>query len=469
MKIYNTLTRTTEIFEPLNGPKVTLYTCGPTVYHYAHIGNLRCFLFYDLLKRVLTHNGYDVVHVMNITDVGHLTDDADAGEDKMEKGARREGKTAWEVAKFYTDAFLKDMDDLGIIPPTHQPKATDYIQQQIDLIVELEKKGFTYTTSTGVAFDTSKFPDYAKLSKMNIEQLKEGARVEADNEKRNITDFYLWKFSPADHKRDMEWESPWGVGFPGWHVECSAMAIELLGETIDIHCGGIDHIPVHHTNEIAQSEGATGKQFSRYWMHNNFLNIAGGVKMAKSGDNFYTLQKVVDLGFEPMVFRYMMLTAQYSSELEFSVESLHQAQQTLENIRSHLYDAGESVKAAELNSQFHIDFYAAMDDDLNSPEALSILHSMLKSELSLDEKRQHLIAFDDVLGLGFADDAKKSAFVDAYSVELNSSASAVELLKQRANAREEKNWEKSDEIRAEFENAGYVIEDTKDGQKIKRK
>jgi len=468
MKIYNTLSRQIEEFRAVDPSEVTLYTCGPTVYNFAHIGNLRAFLFYDLLKRTLIHNGYKVKHVMNITDVGHLTDDADSGEDKMEKGAKRESKTAWDVAKYYTDAFLSDIKSLNILPPTFQPKATEYIEEQIELIKKLEVKGFTYVTTVGVVYDTSKFPNYSKFSKIKMDELREGARVEVDTEKRNITDFYLWKFSPTDHKRDMEWESPWGKGFPGWHIECSAMALNLLGETIDIHTGGIDHIPVHHTNEIAQSEGATGKQFSNYWMHNNFLNIAGGIKMAKSGDNFYTLQKIVDLGFEPMVFRYMMLTAHYRSELEFSIESLNSAKHTLQKIRSFLHDANDFKSESKLGeTKYYAEFYDAINDDLNSANALSVLHTMLGSDISLQIKRESLIAFDDVLGLELKNELTKSEWINPSSVAIDS-LTVKDLFDLRLEARSIKDWGKSDQIRKQIESLGYIVEDTSSGQKLKK-
>ncbi len=469
MKIYNTLSRAIEEFVPIKEKKVLLYTCGPTVYHFAHIGNLRCFIFYDTLKRVLQLNGYSVDHVMNITDVGHLVSDQDSGEDKMEKGAKREGKSVWDVAKYYTDAYHADVCALNILPPTHEPKATEYISQQIDLVKVLEEKGFTYTTSTGIVFDTSKFPSYAILSRMKMEELKEGARVDADTEKRNLSDFYLWKYS-GDEKRQMEWNSPWGTGFPGWHLECSAMAFSLLGETIDIHCGGIDHIPVHHTNEIAQSEAASGKPFSHYWMHNNFLTIAGGAKMAKSGENFYTLKKVRELGFEPMVFRYFILTAHYRSELEFSVESLASARGTLDGIRRLLYDHPDAQPLQDKTSSYYLRFTEAMNNDLDSPNALSILHEMLSSTISHEEKRAHLLTFDESLGLGLEEVVRKSQFLSERELEeiVIDSKSGVQILEEREKARREKDWNLSDLIRLSAQSAGYYIEDTPSGQKIKR-
>ena len=271
LKLYNTLSRRKEIFRPIHAPQVGLYTCGPTVYNYAHIGNLRTYIFEDILKRVLIYNGFEVRHIMNITDVGHLTGDRDMGEDKLEKGARQEGKSAWDIAEFYTRAFKQDLTRLNILEPSLWCKATDTIDDQIALIQALEKKGYTYRTSDGLYFDTVRFKDYAKLSHQDLEALQEGARVEKNPEKRNPTDFALWKFSPSGVQRQMEWESPWGIGFPGWHVECSAMSMKFLGEKLDIHCGGTDHIDVHHTNEIAQSEAATGKPFFRFWMHSAFL------------------------------------------------------------------------------------------------------------------------------------------------------------------------------------------------------
>ena len=286
--LYNTLTRRIEEFKSIKKNNVGLYTCGPTVYNFAHIGNLRTYVFEDILKRALAYNDYKVKHVMNITDVGHLTDDADEGEDKMEKGSAREGKTAWELAEFYTHAFRLDMEQLNIIKPSIWCRATDHIKEQINLIKKLEKKGFTYATSDGIYFDTSKLKDYGKLANLQNQELRAGVRVDV-GDKRSTTDFALWKFSPKLQKRQMEWKSPWGVGFPGWHIECSAMAMKYLGETFDIHCGGVDHIPVHHTNEIAQSEAAYDSSLANFWMHGEFL-LMGNDKMAKSGDNFVTLQ-----------------------------------------------------------------------------------------------------------------------------------------------------------------------------------
>jgi cysteinyl-tRNA synthetase len=303
--LYNTLSRSKEEFKPIKPGEVGLYTCGPTVYNFAHIGNLRTYIFEDILRRVLVYNGYRVKHVMNITDVGHLTGDRDMGEDKMEKGAQREGKTAWDIAEYYTQAFRQDIIRLNILEPDIWVKATDTIDEQIALVKTLEEKGYTYQTGDGIYFDTARFENYTKLSHQNLEALQEGARVEKNLEKRNATDFALWKFSPPDTQRQMEWDSPWGVGFPGWHVECSAMSMKFLNDQLDIHCGGTDHIDVHHTNEIAQSEAATGKAFFNFWMHGAFLIISGGKKMAKSEGNFLTLENAfLKHGFSPLAYRF---------------------------------------------------------------------------------------------------------------------------------------------------------------------
>lgn len=469
MKIYNTMSRQFEEFTPLLEGKVSLYTCGPTVYHYAHLGNLRAFVFYDTLKRVFVEAGYDVTHVMNITDVGHLTDDADYGEDKLEKGARREGKSVWDVAKFFADAYVRDVELLRIIPPTYQPKATEYISQQIEMVKELERKGYTYRTEQGIAFDTSKFPDYAKLSKMPMDKLIEGARVETDAEKRHPTDFYLWKFSQPDEKRQMEWESPWGVGFPGWHIECSAMARELLGKTIDIHCGGIDHITVHHTNEIAQSECANDVQFARYWMHNNFLTVDAGLKMSKSAENFLRMQTIIDEGFHPLAYRYMCLTAHYRSELMFGWEQLRAAQQTLKKIKQFLYGRGRHA-FRHAKSAFVDAFVAAMENDLDTPAALAVLHEVLSSTLSDDDKVMHLLYFDRYFGLGFEEDVQKDAYLTdgELSAHVISGRALLQVVHERNEVRSMKDWARSDDLREQIKLAGFEIEDTPEGTKIPR-
>ena len=380
LALYNTLARKKQVFKPLKGRNVLLYTCGPTVYDYAHIGNLRSFLFEDLLRRTLEFNGYKVTHVQNFTDVGHMTSDADAGEDKMSVGAEREHKTAWEIANFYIDQFKEDMKKLRIEEPTHWPRATDHIKEMIQLVQALEKKGFTYAIDDGVYFDTSKMNDYGKLARLNAKGLKAGARVDMGG-KRNSTDFALWKFSKT--KRDMEWDSPWGKGFPGWHIECSAMAMKYLGETIDIHCGGVDHIPVHHTNEIAQSEAATGKHFARLWLHNEFM-LVDGRKMSKSLGNYYTLNDLAGKGFPAVAFRYLCLSVHYRSQMNFTLDALEDAQNAVQAINDFIFRLGSGKTAPENKKiiaalkKSKENFLNALNDDLNTPVALAAVFALMK-------------------------------------------------------------------------------------------
>lgn len=460
--LYNTLTRQKEEFKPIKPAEVGLYTCGPTVYNYAHIGNLRAYLFDDFLKRVLEYNGYRVKHVMNITDVGHLASDADDGIDKMEKGAARENKSAWEIAKFYTAAFKEDLALLNIQEPTIWCPATDYIQEQIDLIKILEKKGYTYKISDGLYFDSSLVKDYNKLSHLPLEELREGARVEINPEKKNPTDFALWKFSPVGSQRQMEWDSPWGTGFPGWHIECTAMSLKCLGEQLDIHCGGIDHINIHHTNEIAQGEAATGRKFFNYWMHNAFLNIVGGKKMSKSGDNFLTLENAaLKKGINPLAYRYAALQASYRKPMEYSEDGLRQAEEGLDSLYSQIAALGKSSGAVD--PEFKEEFLKNINDDLNLPRALAVVSAVLKSELSPADKRATILDFDRVFGLKL-EIAADSVRADLTLADLP--ADVQKLVADRASARAAKNWEQADELRAEIERNGYLIEDTKDGVKI---
>ena len=458
---YNTLTRQIEEFVPLKLGKVSLYTCGPTVYNYAHIGNLRSYIFEDILKRVLQYNSLKVKHVMNITDVGHLTSDADEGEDKLEKGAKREGKTVWEIADFYTKVFKENLKDLNILEPDKWVKATDRIKDQIKLIEKLEKKGFTYKTSDGIYFDTSKYPDYARLGRLNLEGQREGARVEANKEKRNPTDFALWKFSydngrsfdsaqdDAAKRRQMEWKSPRGTGFPGWHIECSAISMKEFGEEFDIHCGGIDHIPVHHTNERAQNWGATGKEVVKVWLHNEFLLINEG-KMAKSEGNFITLQTLKDKGINPLAYRYFILQAHYRSKLNFSWEALEAAQNGYQNLIKEISSFDKpKIGCAEYEQRF----MEAVNDDLDTPKALAILQELLKSDYPTSAKRQTIIKFDQVLGLN----------LNQFKKELKLSTEIQELISQRQAARKNKDFESADKIRKELESKGYKINDKADG------
>ena len=461
--LYNTLSRKKEEFKPIDKSEIGLYTCGPTVYNYAHIGNLRSYIFEDILKRVLKYNDYNVRHIMNITDVGHLTGDMDMGEDKLEKGAKREGKTAWEIAKFYEEAFIDDLKKLNIEMPDKWTRATEYIDEQIDLIKVLEEKGYAYKISDGVYYDTSKFKNYNKLSHLDIETLREGARVEKNEEKKNPTDFALWKFSPKDKKRQMEWKSPWGIGFPGWAIECSAMSMAELGEQLDIHCGGIDHINVHHTNEIAQSEAATGKQFFNYWMHGAFLNIKGGKKMAKSEGNFLTLENaLIKKEIDPLVYRFAALQTHYRKPMEYSEEVMKNAERGLNHLKNQFRNFGEII--GKVSEKFKSKFLEEINNDLNMPKALAVVQEMLKSNLSNEDKKATLLEFDlEILGVGIVNlDIKAGEDV---KIDEN-----VEMLKkERQKARKEKNFEESDRLRSEIEKLGYTVEDSKDGTRIYKK
>jgi cysteinyl-tRNA synthetase len=454
LKLFNTLSRKIEDFHPLYPPKVGYYGCGPTVYDQAHIGNLRAYLFDDVLHRALLHNGYKVTFVMNITDVGHLTSDADEGEDKLEKGAKREKLSVWDVAEKFTQLFKQDLAVLNIAEPDVWLKATDNIPEQIALIQKLDVKGLTYKISDGIYYDTSKFPNYGKLARLNLEGQKEGARVETNTEKRNPSDFALWKFSPAGEKRQMEWESPWGVGFPGWHIECSAMSMKALGETFDIHTGGVDHIPVHHTNEIAQSEGATGMQFVKYWVHNEFLLVDGG-KMSKSLGNAYTLNDLRQKGFSPLAFRYYCLGAHYRSKLNFTWEGMQAAQTALDQLTARTITLGEAD--GEGTVEYEQKFFGAMDNDLATPQALAVMWDMLKSSVPDVMKKTSLLRMDEILGLGLAK-AKREVIDIPIDVQV--------LVDERAEARQTKDWKKSDELRKQIEDAGFSVKDTADGQAV---
>jgi cysteinyl-tRNA synthetase len=455
LKLYNTLTRKKEIFQPINDKKVGLYCCGPTVYWYAHIGNLKSYIFQDILRRTLEYNGYKVNHIMNYTDVGHLTSDADTGEDKMEKGSRREGKTAWEIADFYIKAFEKDAEALNILEPTATPRATDHIDDQIELIKILEEKGFTYKTKDGIYFDTSKLKDYGKLAMLDEKGLKAGARVEMAEEKKNLTDFALWKFLPKDKKRQMEWDSPWGLGFPGWHIECSAMSQKYLGEQFDIHCGGIDHISVHHTNEIAQSEAAFGKIPARFWLHNEFLLIDSG-KMGKSEGNIFTLQTLIDKGFNLLAYRYLVLTAHYRSKLNFTWESIEAAQNALNN----LYQIfGEYPDGGKISKEYKKEFEEVINDDLDTPKALALVWKMIKdTKVSDADKKTTLTNFDKVLGLSL-NKIKKVEIPEEIT----------KLVQEREKFRKDGKWQEADKIRKQIEEQGHKIEDTEQGPKIIKK
>jgi cysteinyl-tRNA synthetase len=458
MQLYNTLTRKKEDFKPIKEGSVGLYTCGPTVYGYPHLGNMRTYIFEDLLKRVLTYNNYEVNHVMNITDVGHLTGDRDMGVDKVERESAKTGQTAWEIADFYTTAFKEDLKSLNIIFPNTFCKATDNIPEQIAMIQTLEEKGFTYKITDGIYFDTAKVADYNKLSHQKIEDLREGARVEINAEKKNPTDFALWKLSPTGAKRQMEWESPWGVGFPGWHIECSAMSVKYLGEQFDIHCGGVDHIDIHHTNELAQTESATSKKpWVNYWLHSAFLNGIGGKKMAKSSGDFITVTNTfTEKGISPLVYRFANLSVHYRKPMEWSEEALISAKNGYENLLVKISKLGQ--KTGKLSLEYKDKFLADINDDLNMSKALATVQELLKSDLSDEDKLATVLDFDKVLGLNLRLETK---------ADIEIPEAVIEILKKRETARQNKDWKSSDELRDEILKLGYQVTDADAGQEIK--
>lgn len=461
MRIYNTLTRDIQNFKPLEGNLVKIYTCGPTVYQYVHLGNLRTFIFEDFLEKALNFLGYQVKRVMNITDVGHLTSDNDEGDDKMELGATRENKTVWDIAEFYINAFKNDMIASNCKIPILLPRATEHINEMIEIIKKLEEKGYAYKTSDGIYYDTSKFKDYYKLmGKSHLQGIKKGARIEFNKEKRNPTDFALWKFSPKDKKRQMEWSSPWGVGFPGWHIECSAMSMKYLGPTLDIHCGGIDHIQVHHTNEIAQSEAYTGKTFVNYWMHAEFLVLKDDEKMSKSSGNFLRLETLKENGFSPIHYRYFCSQAHYRKQLEFSFQALESAKNGyihLKNLIEEIINR-ENTLIVDKNIKYYNEFVDALSNDLNIPKAVSVLWDMLRDMNVENSKKLGLVSeFDKVLSL----DLLKKTDVDVPQ-------EIIELLNQRTEFKKAKNYKKADEIRDIIKQKGFIVEDTPHGPKIKK-
>lgn len=457
MQIYlnNSLTKNKEEFKPIKNNQVGLYTCGPTVYDYPHIGNFRAYLTWDLLKRFLVSQNFTVTHIMNLTDVGHLVSDDDFGEDKLEKAAKKEGKNAWEIAEFFIQDFKNSLKDLNILEPTHFVRATDTIKEQIEFVKILEAKGFLYKTSDGLYFDTAKIADYGKIANIqNIDQ-QAGIRVEINSEKKNITDFAVWKFSPTDQKRDMEWESPWGTGFPGWHLECSVMSQMYLGDTFDIHSGGIDHLAIHHPNEMAQSEAATGKLQANYWLHNEFLKFEGG-KMSKSAGTFVTIENLKEKNISPLAYRYFVLLTHYRKALNFSWEALEAAQNALVNLVKTIanFTAGGKADAASLEK-----FYSALADDLNTPQAVAVLQEVLASNLADQDKLATIYKMDEVLGL----DLK-----NLKTQILSLSAEEKDLLSQREQARNNKDWALSDALRVRLQSLGVEVEDTASGQKAMR-
>ena len=469
MNLYNTASRKIEEFKPLNTPEVGFYTCGPTVYDFTHIGHLRTFINNDVLKRTLGYLGYKVRHIMNITDVGHLTGDSDEGEDKMEKGAIKKATTVWELAKNYTDYFLYSIDSINIKRPDVLSNATDHIPEFIEMIKTLEKKGFIYQTNEAVYFDVKKFPDYGKLSGQKLEDKKIAVRenVNIDAGKKNPADFALW-FKAVGRFKDhiMRWESPWGVGFPGWHIECSAMCVKYLGDTVDIHAGGVDHIAVHHENEIAQSETTTGKQFVRHWFHSEFL-LVDGKKMSKSLENFYTIDDIKKRNINPLALRLLFLQTHYRQIMNFTWESLisaNNAYAKLEKIICDLKQKNDSLVVKKECGQeakaYRQKFIDAISNDVQTPKALAVLWEITKSNIPNEEKLNLILEIDKVLGLNLKN-------VNPAVIEIPEEIK--KLAEERETARISKNFSKSDELRKEIEKKGYEIKDTDKGYKISKK
>lgn len=457
MKFFNTLTRKKDDFEPLEGNTVRIYSCGPTVYNYAHIGNLRAYLFMDLLRRGLRYNGYDLKHVMNITDVGHLVSDADTGEDKMEKAAREQKKDPYEIAAFYTKEFFADFERLNIEKPEIIAKATEHIAEMEKYVQEIMENGYAYETSNGVYFDISKLDHYGILSGTNTEEQMAGARIEVDSEKRNPLDFALWIKAPENHI--MKWDSQWGKCYPGWHIECSAMGRKYLGDVFDIHTGGEDHIPIHHENEIAQAKGATGKIPAKFWMHVAFLTVDGG-KMSKSLGNCYRIAELQEKGFEPLAYRYFCLNSHYKSKLNFTFDALKGAQTSLNRLREgiKLHASGNDSVEKEEIAQYKERFREAINDDLNSPKALAILWEVVRKEKKSKDYLDLILDFDRVLGLDL--DIEKIKKLEE-SKEDSMSDEVKALIEQRNQARAEKNWAEADRIRDLLNQMGIQINDKK--------
>ena len=463
VKLYNTLTKQKSNFVPLNGNEVRIYSCGPTVYSYAHIGNFRTYIFMDNLRRMLEYNGYTLKHVMNITDVGHLESDSDEGEDKMEKAAKKENKSPYEIAEFYTKAFFKDMEKLHIERPEIIAKATEHIPDMLEFAKEIVKNGYGYETSTAIYFDVSKLDKYPVLSNRNIEEQIAGARVDVDPEKRNPYDFAIWIKAPKNHI--MKWDSPWGLSYPGWHLECSAMSRKYLGEEFDIHTGGVDHIPTHHENEIAQSKGAFGKIPAQIWMHVEFLQIDGG-KMSKSLGNVYTISQLEEKGIEALAYKLFCYTAHYRTKLNFTFEGAAASQKALNRLREAFvkHNNGNDNVDDELIQKYKNKFLDAINDDLNMPLAMSTVWELARNDLKSKKISDLLLDFDKVLGLDLKNSEKY--LEEQNKVELPDEI--ADLLEKRKKAREEKNWQLSDEIRDVLKEKGYIVKDTKEGMTVEK-
>ncbi|MFH0792385.1 MAG: cysteine--tRNA ligase [bacterium] len=457
IKLYNTLSRKVEVFKPIKENFIGVYSCGPTVYWNQHIGNMYAYVQWDLMLRYLRYVGYKTKWVMNITDVGHMVSDGDEGEDKMEKGAKREGVSVWDIANKYIKQFTDSLDYLNIIKPDVLCRATEHIDKQIALIKKIEKNGFTYQTKTGIVFNTALFKDYPRFARLKLDRQDAGNRVEIDPEKKNPWDFLLWITNKPDHI--MKWDSPWGKGFPGWHIECTAMSTKYLGKQFDIHTGGIEHVGVHHTNEIAQSYGAFGKRTANFWMHNAWL-LLKNEKISKSLGNVFLVSDLIEKGYDPLSFRYLVLTSHYRKGLNFTWEGLSASQKALFGLREKMAGFNKETKSKlRAKNDYEERFVEQIGNDLNTPKALALMWRLLKDKsISGSEKYRLIKEFDKVLGLELTREAK----TDIIPKEI------VGLADERAIARENGDWKKSDELRDKIHNLGYSIEDTKEGQQIKR-
>lgn len=454
LKLYNTLSRQKEVFKPIDDKAVRIYTCGPTVYYYAHIGNLRSYLFMDNLRRVLKYNDYELQHAMNITDVGHLVSDADEGEDKMMKAARRENKDPYEIAEFYMNRFLEDLEKLNVSRPEIICRATEHIKDMEEYVQKIIENGYAYETKDTIYFDTSKLDKYGVLSNIKIDEQKAGARVEFDDEKRNVTDFALWIKAPENHI--MKWDTFWGKCYPGWHIECSAMSRKYLGELFDIHTGGIDHIPIHHENEIAQSKGYSGHIPANLWMHCEFLLVDGG-KMSKSLNNIYTLEDLKNKGFSPLDYKMFTFTSHYRNKLNFTWESLESAKTALFRLKDGYQkhaEGSEDVDDSVIN-EYETKFHEAINDDLNMPQAMSVVWDVIKNPIKSKKFAELLRKFDQVLGVKI--DEKE---------EIELPKEIEDIIEERKQARTDKDWNKSDELRDKLFDLGYVVKDTKNGMEV---
>ncbi len=454
LKLFNTLSREKEVFKPIDEKEVRIYTCGPTVYYFAHVGNLRSYLFMDNLRRVLKYNGYNLRHAMNITDVGHLESDADEGEDKMAKAARREHKDPYEIAEFYMNRFLEDLGKLNVSMPEIICRATDNIKEMEEYVKKIIENGYAYETDDTIYFDTSKLDKYGVLSKIKIDEQKAGARVEFDNKKKNVTDFALWIKAPENHI--MKWDTFWGKCYPGWHIECSAMGRKYLGEKFDIHTGGVDHIPIHHENEIAQSKGYSGKIPANWWMHCEFLLVDGG-KMSKSLNNIYTLEDLKNKGFSPLDYKMFTFTSHYRNKLNFTWDSLESAKIALSRLKEgyNRHAEGTEDVSDSVIADYENKFHEAINDDLNMPLAMSIVWEVVKNPVKSNKFAKLLDKFDEVLGLNLS-----------HKEELELPEEIKDILEERKNARANKDWAKSDELRDKLLDLGYVVKDTKNGVEV---